>query len=352
MMTDFTTQDIADHLKVSRRTVSSVLNGKAEERRISKKTVKRVNDYVEKIGFYRNIGALSIKGMHSVDVAFVIYSNLYFEQQAIYFRLIEFLDKSNLTYITLHFPDENYSRFCQELKANNPKKVVVFAYFFFKEYLLENWTKIRNNYLADVPCYYHYVQDYSSIKNLLTPHDSVSYLVNGNHTRRAIELLKSRGYKKIFVLDYLIGLHLDEEFTAKMGDIEIVPFRLTKEILDKDVFYVDKLIEMGGHIAKEILKHKMIPGKTAMVIHNEYQSMACVNYLRKMKIRIPEDILPVSGEIMPETRYYDYPRLYWEYPFEQMYLALQDWISDENIRQELIELKIKLKNKELASAKD
>ena len=164
--------------------------------------------------------------------------------------------------------------------------------------------------------------------------------------------MKGKGFKKIFVLDYLIKLHLDKEFMAEMGGVEIVPFKLTQEILEKDIFYVEKLIEMGEHIAKEILNHKIIPGKTAMVIHNEYQAMACVNYLRKMNVKIPGDILPVSGEVMPETRYYDYPRLYWEYPFEQMYLALQDWISDDNIEQRLIELKIKLKNKELASAEN
>jgi len=53
--------DIASALKISPTTVSFILNGKAKEKRISDVLVKRVQDYVEKVGYKPNSLARSLR---------------------------------------------------------------------------------------------------------------------------------------------------------------------------------------------------------------------------------------------------------------------------------------------------
>ncbi|QNL49915.1 LacI family DNA-binding transcriptional regulator [Olivibacter sp. SDN3] len=53
--------DVANHLGLSISTVSFVINGKANQHRISTHTVKRVNDYIQKIGFMPDKRAQSFR---------------------------------------------------------------------------------------------------------------------------------------------------------------------------------------------------------------------------------------------------------------------------------------------------
>ena len=52
--------EIAKHLNVSKSTVSLVINGKAEQGRISQELAKRIMDYVNEIGYKPNALAKSL----------------------------------------------------------------------------------------------------------------------------------------------------------------------------------------------------------------------------------------------------------------------------------------------------
>lgn len=74
---------IAKYLEVSTTTVSFVLNGKAEEKRISDKLVKKVMDYVEEIGYKPNSLARSLRtgksniiGLIVEDISFPFFSTI------------------------------------------------------------------------------------------------------------------------------------------------------------------------------------------------------------------------------------------------------------------------------------
>jgi LacI family transcriptional regulator len=53
--------DIARELKLSATTISFVLNGKAEEKKISEDVRKKVSDYIKKVGFQPNLIAKSLR---------------------------------------------------------------------------------------------------------------------------------------------------------------------------------------------------------------------------------------------------------------------------------------------------
>ena len=65
-------QDIAKKLQISTTTVSLVLNGKADQYKISKETQKRINDYVSKIGYIPNAHARGLSSGKSFIVGYLV----------------------------------------------------------------------------------------------------------------------------------------------------------------------------------------------------------------------------------------------------------------------------------------
>src|SRR5690606_34233323 len=64
--------EIAKHLKVSKSTVSLVLNGKAEQGRISKVLAQRIRDYIEEIGYKPNALAKSLATGKSRTIGLIV----------------------------------------------------------------------------------------------------------------------------------------------------------------------------------------------------------------------------------------------------------------------------------------
>lgn len=64
--------EIAKHLKVSKSTVSLVLNGKAEQGRISKVLAQRIRDYIEEIGYKPNALAKSLATGKSHTIGLIV----------------------------------------------------------------------------------------------------------------------------------------------------------------------------------------------------------------------------------------------------------------------------------------
>ncbi|MFD1771457.1 LacI family DNA-binding transcriptional regulator [Sphingobacterium suaedae] len=64
--------EIAKHLKVSKSTVSLVINGKAEQGRISKASAKRILDYIDEIGYKPNALAKSLATGKSRTIGLIV----------------------------------------------------------------------------------------------------------------------------------------------------------------------------------------------------------------------------------------------------------------------------------------
>ena len=80
--------DIANELKVSKTTVSFILNGRAKEKRIGEDLVERVTKYVEEVGYKPNSLAKSLRTGKSNTIGLMVedISNPFFASIA---RLIE-----------------------------------------------------------------------------------------------------------------------------------------------------------------------------------------------------------------------------------------------------------------------
>jgi Transcriptional regulators len=80
--------DIAKHLNISKSSVSFILNGRAQEKRISEELVERVTKYVEEVGYKPNSFAKSLRTGKSNTIGLMVedISNPFFAKIA---RLIE-----------------------------------------------------------------------------------------------------------------------------------------------------------------------------------------------------------------------------------------------------------------------
>ena len=65
-------RDIADVLNVSTTTISFVLNGKGEEKKISKQLIERVENYLKEIDYKPNLIARSLRTGSSRIIVFMV----------------------------------------------------------------------------------------------------------------------------------------------------------------------------------------------------------------------------------------------------------------------------------------
>jgi LacI family transcriptional regulator len=105
--------DIARQLKVSAATVSYVLNGKAEEKRISKALEKKIIDYADKQGYRPNMLAKSLRTGKSKVIAMLVegIDDPFFSSIS---RIVE-KGVSNLGYKIFFASTENDPRIAREL---------------------------------------------------------------------------------------------------------------------------------------------------------------------------------------------------------------------------------------------
>ncbi|MGO4910750.1 LacI family DNA-binding transcriptional regulator [Leeuwenhoekiella sp. W20_SRS_FM14] len=106
-------KDIAEVLQVSTTTVSFVLNGKGEEKKISKQLIARVEDYLKEINYKPNLVARSLRTGSSRVLVFMVedISNYFFSKIG---RIIEDIAYNN-DYRVLFCSTENNTKRAKDL---------------------------------------------------------------------------------------------------------------------------------------------------------------------------------------------------------------------------------------------
>ena len=286
-----TIKDVARISGVSISTVSIVLNGKAEERRISKKTQEEVLSVVKQLNYKPNISAKKLRSnnRHSYTVA------LYW---AVSFRpnlLGRFLEGVQ-----------------QELLKKNSQyeyDIVICPYEIDKLYL-EKGLKTASMFSAAIIV----ASSESDMKYLeslesLIPIVLVNRYSEKYHTvgidnflagAKAGNLFLSKGYKEvgaIYYTDaYLAISERNEGFTnfCKENNIQI-PKEYT--------FFTDNSLEGGVDAAKKFLQLEKRP--SAIYCDSDSIAMGAVYYFNKNGLKIPEDleIICIGMERKEVTQY-------------------------------------------------
>ncbi len=276
--------DIAKKAGVSITTVSRVLNGKADEFRISEKSQQKIKETARKLNYVPNQFAASLKSGKSNTIALIIpsLSNPFFADIASEINA----EVRNRGYITIiGDSDENIDTENEELlqmQSRNIEGLVIAP-------CSDNWKSIKKLHDQGRPivCIDRYFQDvdipYVSTDNYEGAMMATRHLIENGHSRIAcIQGVEDSVPNQLRIKGYVEAIHsagIQEHFIS--GD--------------------EFSIENGYKETKQLLQQKDRP--TAIFTLSNTIALGCMKALREENVAIPDDISVVTFDDHP---YLDY----------------------------------------------
>ena len=273
-------KDIAEETKLSITTVSRVINGKAKEYRIGKKSQKLVLDAAQKLNYNPNYAAANLRSGKSNTIALLVpsLSNPFFASMA--------------SEINKDLRDEGFITILSESSENLE----------IEKDILKNLLKRNIDGLIIVPCGDHY-EHIIDLKNNGLPIVCIDryfedldlpYVSTDNYdgAYKATKYLIDNGHTKIHSIQ---GIHQSvpnkqraRGFKDAMRDAGIEKINISGN---------DFSVQNGYLETKLILQKKERP--TAIFTFSNTIAMGCLKALREEKLNIPEDISLIAFDDHP-----------------------------------------------------
>ncbi|WP_121812032.1 LacI family DNA-binding transcriptional regulator [Mucilaginibacter kameinonensis] len=273
--------DIANSLNISKTTVSFILNGRAQEKRISDELVKRVLQYVKEVGYKPNSLAKSLRTGKSNIIGLLVQdiSNHFFATIA---RRIEDLAYQS-GYKIIYSSTDNDTQKTQEL-------IAMFRDRHVDGYIItppDNIEEDISDLIKDgfpVVLFDRYLPkvatDYVVVDNLFSTFNATQYLIDKGHKNIAFITYSSiqtqmierlEGYDKAIRQSKLKPHIIEVDFHAT--DQEILKLILDFFESHKDV---DAILFANNHLGKCGLKAtrkagKNVPGDIALIAFDDYE---------------------------------------------------------------------------------
>ncbi|HEU5292101.1 MAG TPA: LacI family DNA-binding transcriptional regulator [Cyclobacteriaceae bacterium] len=276
--------DIAKKSGVSITTVSRVLNGKADEYRISEKSQQKIKETARKLNYVPNQFAASLKSGKTNTIALIIpsLSNPFFAEIASEINA----EVRNRGYITIiGDSDENPDSENEELmqmEARNIEGLVIAP-------CSQNWKTIKKLHERGRPivCIDRYFEDldipYVSTNNYEGAVMATRHLIDNGHTQIAcVQGLKDSVPNKLRIMGFR-----DAMIEAGSKEFNIVGD--------------DFSVQNGYKEMKLLLQKRKRP--TAIFTLSNTIAMGCMQALREENLKIPEDISIITFDDHP---YLDY----------------------------------------------
>lgn len=280
--------DIAKKAGVSITTVSRVLNGKAEEFRISEKSQQKIRETARKLNYIPNQFAANLKSGKSNTIALIIpsLSNPFFAGIASEINA----EVRNRGYITIIGDSDESTEIENEellqMQSRNIEGLVIAP-------CSQNWDRIKQLHDQGLPivCIDRYFEDldipYVSTDNYEGAVMATKHLLEHGHTNIAC----IQG-----VQDSIPNRLRIQGFQDAMKSAGIDDF-----IISGDEFS----IQNGYKEAKLLLHQKNVP--TAIFTLSNTIAMGCLKALKEEDVRIPDDISLITFDDHPYLDYLETP---------------------------------------------
>ncbi|MBK0380834.1 LacI family DNA-binding transcriptional regulator [Mucilaginibacter segetis] len=268
--------DIANHLNVSKTTVSFILNGRAQEKRIGKELVERVQKFVDEVGYKPNSLAKSLRTGKSNIIGLMVedISNPFFASIA---RLIEDRAYKN-GYKIIYCSTDNDTLKTQEL-INMFRDRHVDGYIIappegiegdIDELLKDGMPVVLfDRHLPNV------LTDYVEIDNLYSTYNAARHLIQ-------------QGYKNIGFVTFSSS---QTQMTARMkGYKDALKESGLKPIIQEIVFNQNEEFIIKP-ITTFLKKHKELD---AVIFGTNHVGTCGLKVINSMGIKVPEDLAVVS----------------------------------------------------------
>lgn len=302
-----TIKDVAKLSGVSVSTVSIILNGKSEERKISKSTQENVIEAIRELNYKPNISAKKLRSndRHTYTIAL---------------------------YWATDFRPNLLGRFLEgvqtEILKNNSEYDIVICPYEFDKLWLEKGLKTANMYSAAIIVACSSADlDYIESINTMFPIVLVNRESEKYHTvcidnfaagGKAAELFFKKGYTKVG------AIYFDEAYLAISSRNEGFIKSCIKnniKIPDKFTFYTKNTVE-GGVLAAEKLM-QLTEKPKALYCDSDSIAMGVLYYFNKEGLKVPDDleIISIALERSEITRYSTPPLTVVDVPLEKMSCA-------------------------------
>ncbi|AFL84822.1 transcriptional regulator [Belliella baltica DSM 15883] len=266
-------KDIAKALGVSITTISFIINGKAEEKRISKEMVKKVEDYVAKVGYRPNHLAQSLRSGKSKVLVLMVedISNSFFSNIA---RLIEekaFKNDYKIIYCSTENSTEKAKELIHTFKSRNVDGFIITPTadlkFEIENLIKENFGVILfDRWIPGLDC------SHVIVENRRSSFEATQHLID-------------TGAKKIIFIT--VSSDQTQMQDRLKGYLEALELANLSPFVFEEPFHSSSEEFMGDQIKEFLLNH---PDADALFFATNYLAFEGLHAIRKLELRIPEDL--------------------------------------------------------------
>ncbi len=322
-----TSQQIADHLGISRSTLSFIINGKSKEMRISDELTKTTLDYVKSINYKTNSIAKSLKTgkSHTIGLIVADISNPFFSQIA--YRLEKESSKRGY-YIMYSSSNENEDQFNLQLEnfINRQLDGLILVppvnCFDFVEIL----KTMRIPFVMIDRSFEGSMVNSVNIDNFKAAYEATNRFIKNNKRNIAI----------INVNDQLLTMHnRTKGYLQCLSDNNIQ----TNKKLIKQVKFSNAIKDVKNAV-EEVVQN----GANAILFTTNKLCFSGLEKLKEMGIIIPDDIAVISFDDNPAFKLFDTSITTIKQPIKEMCKAsidiLFDLIDNNDISSSPIQLEL------------
>lgn len=274
--------DIAEELGLSTATVSNVIHGKTKK--VSDKTVKRVQELVEKKGYIPSMAAVLLAQNNSKIIGIVVNDHKKYEGHVLEDGFIS----ASINALSKELDLAGY--FMMVKVTDKWDEIVRFASMWNMEGLViigfceQDYKKLRDNMHIPFVVYDGYFEESQGICNIISDNHDGGYQVG--------KYLKHMGHNKVLCISDNFACMDSERINGcvdAMGDDSVNFMRIPMQKKERMRFYQDK--------ESEILTY------TAIFAVSDFYAIELILYLQKRGIRVPDDISIVGFDDSPICNY-------------------------------------------------
>jgi LacI family transcriptional regulator len=282
-------KDIAKIAGVAPSTVSSVLNNKEKEARISTKLVEKIRKISKELGYQPNSTAVSLRTGKTQIIGLIIedISNPFFASLAKKLEDSIQKHKYRILYCSTENDDDNGAALVRMLFHRQVDGFIIAPTAGMKNSLIELSQSNKPLVLVD-----RYFPDLS-IPSVLVD--------NFMGTTKSMDLLWKKGYRNIgFITTDAKQLHMQQREDAYRGSLT----KLGVPVNEKIILRVPFNSTQEEKVRKIMSFLKKNPGLDALIFSTNYLGIAGLEAIKACGLRIPENIAVISFDELDIFRLY------------------------------------------------
>ncbi|MFA5206804.1 MAG: LacI family DNA-binding transcriptional regulator [Lentisphaeria bacterium] len=287
-----TMAQVADELGLSRLTVSSVINGKAAARGIPERTVRRVQEHLQRIGYVPSRSAVALRMGRPGGTGILHSGNLFSHLTEAFNRLTNAYTASADGLEIMVGRRGELERSLRELLARGVRKLV-WIHALPPEAEFAEWDRIAALLAKMRVVVYNYNFDLGEMDGRIR--DFGIGLVGVSRKRgyeKLAAFVRRLGHRRVFLPDVCrTGQSgCSRQFAAAFAAQGVTPVYAASRKEEK----IADLIERGTRLAPQILAARKNDGVTAACFRDDEVAGAAMAELLRRGVRIPDD-LTVTG---------------------------------------------------------